>query len=85
MTQEEGLVSIPLEEWNLGVTAGVDVQGLLGRTDGVEQCKAGCLADQFVVPLKDEQDRDPESPRGLFEALGPGPVPLAPPVPGRLH
>ena len=37
MTQEEGLVSIPLEEGNLNVAARVDVQGLLGRTDGVEQ------------------------------------------------
>ena len=37
VTQEEGFVSIPLEEWNLYVSAWVDVQGLLGRTDCVEQ------------------------------------------------
>jgi hypothetical protein len=73
--QEERLEGVSLEERDLNVTAGVDVQGLLGRADCVEQRKAGVLADQLVVPLKDKQYRDRESARSFFEALGPGPVP----------
>ena len=72
MTQEEGLVSIPLEERELDVAARIDVQGLLRRTDCVEQGKTRCLADQFVIPLEDEQNRDGECAGRLFEARGPG-------------
>ena len=59
MADEERLGGIVLEHRHLDMAARVAVEGLLGRADGVEESEAGIAGDQLVVPLQQEEDRDP--------------------------
>ncbi len=49
------------------MTPGVDVEGLLGRSDRIEEGDTGVAGDQLVVPLEEEQDRHAERARRRLE------------------
>ena len=57
MPDEERLGGVVLEDGHLDVTPWVDVEGLVGRADGIEESETGGAGDQLVVPLEEEQDR----------------------------
>src|SRR3989442_564937 len=56
MPDEERLGGVVLEDRHLDVTPWVDVEGLVGRADGIEESKTGIAGDQLVVPLEEGQD-----------------------------
>ena len=57
MPDKERLGGVVLEDGHLDVTPGVDVEGLFGRADGIEESETCIAGDQLVVLLEEEQDR----------------------------
>ena len=57
MPDEERLGGVVLEDRHLDVPPRVDVEGLVGRADGIEESETCVASDQLVVPLEEEQDR----------------------------